>query len=331
MFFHMSSLPEAIIGHERAVASLLLDIAADNVSHAYMFLGPASIGKYTLARWFAWQLLADQKAPSERAYIRHQMEHLIHPDVLELRQLWIDGICDDWEIIARSSNVPQMHRKKKSPPARTDTIGIDDIRAIVEQLHQTSISPRRCCLIRAAERMNEEAASAFLKTLEEPPSGVCFVLTATHEAHVLPTILSRARVLRLAPVPSDTLSAALPRAHDDGALALRIARGAPGLLLRLLADPEELRRHRQLAADAARFWEHASGLERQRWLLPFGERGQPLDDALLHLHLSLKETERPELLLRGAQSLATLQEGLETNAHRGLLLQRFCLAVEAAA
>lgn len=328
--YHSEPMPailDEIIGHDRERASLLADIARGNVAHCYLFTGPPHLGKYSIARWFAYRLLIDGVPPHEHQTVREQVERLIHPDVIELDQLWIADTCDDWSVIARSSNAPQMHRSKAKSPPRTDTIGIDDIRAIAERLQQTGVTRRRFCIIRSIDRLHTAAANAFLKTLEEPPPDVTFLLTASHTATLLPTVVSRARVLRFSPVANPTLANAFASAPaDDRALALLVARGAPGLVHRLLRDPEELRRHRQLHADATRFWTSLSPLQRQRWLLPFAERGQPIDDLLLHASIALRALDDPVRLARGVAALEVLARDLTSNATRALLLQRFALA-----
>lgn len=324
----MPVIPDPIIGHENVCASLLQDIAKDNVSHAYLFTGPKHLGKFTVARWFALRILADGRSPSDLPSIQDQIERLIHPDLLVLDMLWIEEDQDDWKLIGQYSNVQQQHRSK-APAAKTDTISIEDIRTLSERLSETGSSKHLCCLIRSTERMQSAAANAFLKMLEEPPPRVVFILTAESEHALLPTIVSRTRVVRFHPLPPSVLQPLL-RGHDedDASFAVHLAQGAPGTLRSLLTDPDRLRAERQLHAQAKQFWQSSSLHERLRWLMTFAEAGKETTGLLLHLALTLRE--HPDDTHRGEQMRAytDLLGGLRTNAHRGLLLERFALAVQ---
>ncbi len=324
----MPHIPENIAGHTKQLGALLSDIAKKNVAHAYLFSGPEHIGKTTVARWFAWRLLSDHRPPDQGATIRTQMEKFIQPDFFCLDDLWIQEVNEDWNVIAESSNVPQQHRSKDTP-ARSDVIGIDDLRLLFDRLQSTGQSPYTCCIIRGIERMQPAAATSFLKILEEPPARVIFILTTNAPASLLPTILSRTRTLQFSPLPKNDMISLLEGRDDDSAgFALHIARGAPGTLLRLLENPDLLRVSKQLHSQAKQFWQTKSLKDRMSWLLKITEKKQSIDDVLMHLGLTLKEfpdvAKRPALVL--AYSVLTRQ--LKTNAHRGLILERFALAVD---
>ncbi len=324
----MSNIPDQIIGHEKVQAQLLADIAHRNISHAYLFIGPPHLGKSTVARWFAWRILADGTSPEELKAIKDSVERLIHPDLLSLDALWIKDVQEDFKVIGQSSNLTQQHRVKASQPPKTDTIGIDDVRSLQSRLFETGSSTRLCCLIRSIERMQVPAATAFLKILEEPPPRVVFILTAESEHALLPTIVSRTRVVRFHPLSQSAMRPLMKEeARDDEAFALHLAKGAPGAFMRLLGDPDLLREKRQLHSQAKQFWQARMLLEHLSFLIPFADLKQDIDALLLHLGLALREY--PEDVLRQEMTDAYIQllSGLKTNAHRGLLLERFALAV----
>lgn len=77
-----------------------------------------------------------------------------------------------------------------------DSIKVEEVRSLVNRVNLTSQSPYKAVLIQNVERMTVPAANAFLKTLEEPPDRTVFVLTASGLSLVLPTIVSRTRVVR---------------------------------------------------------------------------------------------------------------------------------------
>lgn len=322
----MPHAADAIIGHKDQVSSLLTDIEADNVSHAYLFTGRPHLGKFTVAKWFAEKLLTvDATDDAERARQHREIERLLHKDLLVIDQLWMEDVCEDFEAIAKYSNVPQQHRAKAG--AKTDTISIEDVRALQERLHEVGGGRYRCCLIREASRLQDEAVNALLKLIEEPPPGVVFVLTTQSRSLLLPTLVSRSRVLRFSPLPHAQM---VPLVRDvpeeDAQFLLRIAQGAPGTVLRLKRDPDALLRERQQYAQAVSFWHTASLAERLKLLEPVMERGDESAQFLLHLALALRE-EKDENLSRRSNALHLLLHDLQTNASRPLLAQRFALSV----
>ncbi len=312
----------AIIGHERQRADLEADLASGNIAHAYLFEGPAHVGKFTVARWFARLLLARGLLPERAEAVHGAMARLLHPDDLVLDQLWIEERCDDWGVIARSSNVPQEHRQKAG--MRSDTISIDDVRCIQDRLHETGTGKHRCCTIRSVERMQEPAANALLKILEEPPPGRVFLLTTQSIGSLPPPVVSRARVLRFRRLPAKAMTplvAGLP--DDDAQFLLHLAEGAPGRLQTLRGDPDALLRERQAHAQAAALWQ-ARPAETLKLLAPLRERGPDADRFLLHIAMTLREVRgRPP---HWAVAFDDLARGLATNAQRDLLLQRFALS-----
>jgi hypothetical protein len=316
----------AIIGHESQLQALTLDFEKGNVAHAYLFVGRKHLGKFTVAKWFARQLLlAGVEEAAEQKRLEGQIDRLLHPDLLVIDLLWREGVCEDASLIAKASNIPQQHRVKAK--AKTDTIGIDDIRALQERLHEVGTGQFRCCCIRSVERMQDEAVNALLKILEEPPEGVVFLLTAASTSLLLPTLVSRTRILRFFPLPPCTLQPLVARASDDDArFLLRLSQGAPGSLLHLRDDPDALRVERQRASQAAAFWDAPSFGRRLKLLEPLAERTEEADRFLLHLALALR-TERGPHLPRRAEAFAELMSDLETNVSRPLLVQRFALAV----
>lgn len=319
-------IPDPIIGHERPCGQLLADIAHGNIAHAYVFVGAPHLGKFTIARWFAWRILSDGVPPEDVEGVKDAVERLIHPDLLSLDMLWIDGTQSDWSVIGQYSNVQQQHREKDAK--KTDTIGIKDIEALQGRLFETGQSRHLCCLIRGIDRLTLDAAGSFLKVLEEPPPRVVFLLTAESEHAMLPTIASRTRIIRFHALKQDDMRPLLAgRIDDEAAFALHLARGAPGTLVRLLRDPDLLRSQRQLHAQAKQFWTARSAHERLQWIMGFSEGKHDPRDLLLHLAATLRERADDKDRARLVKAYTDLLSGLETNAHRGLLLERFALAV----
>ncbi len=319
--------PQKIIGHARQLAELAADIESKNIAHAYLFAGTPNLGKTTVAQWFARELLTDGKTFEEKEEIDHQIAHLIHPDLMVLDQLWIEDKCEDWGEIAMSSNVPQQHRAK-APAMRTDTIGIDDVREIQSRLQETGNGQYRFCIIRGIERMQESATNALLKTLEEPPPGRIFLLTTDSLQTVLPTILSRSRVLRFQRVADREVASVLQDTEEeDRRFILHLAQGAPGRAIRLSKNPDALREEKQLHQQAMSFWDTESLINKMTTLTPLHERAAESERFLFHLALALRE--KGDYTHAQQKALNELVEGLRTNASRPLMTEHFAMQIAA--
>ena len=315
-----------IIGHASQQDQLRSDLEKGNVAHAYLFSGPAHLGKMPMALQFAYELLSTDVPDDEKEQMQSQFEKLTHPDLLILDQLWMEEVCNDWDVIAKTSNVPQIHRSK-APKSKTDIISIDDVRALHERLMDTGSGTYRCCIIRSVERMKDAAANAFLKILEEPPKGLVFILTTQHQTSLLPTIISRTRVIPFRCVSMQDMHGLLDGvAEDDRKFILHITSGAPGLAVRLRDDPDLLRMHRTLHTTAQSFWRTQSLRERLQILSPLHKRGKESDDLMLHLGLTLRE-QPVSTVCKNAAVYSQLAADFQTNTHRQLLSQNFALAI----
>lgn len=315
-----------IIGHQKQLEELRGDIATKNVAHAYLLSGPRHLGKMSIARRFAFDLLSVDASKEELPIIKKNVERMLHADLTVLDQLWIDNVSDDWDVLAKSSNAPQMHRSK-APAAKTDSISIEDVRALQERLYDTSVGQYRCCIIRSMERMKAEAANAFLKILEEPPKGLVFILTTQSLQTLLPTIVSRSRVIQFQCLSQKEMNPLVSESsEDDAAFILNIAQGAPGIAMKLNNDPELLRTHKTIHAQAHSFWRTHSQREKLQLLTPLHKRGIDADRMLLHLGLTLREQPQ-KISLQSVRAFHQMTRDFKTNAHRELLADKFAFQV----
>jgi DNA polymerase-3 subunit delta' len=313
-----------IIGHTEQQDQLQNDIEFDNISHAYLFAGPSHLGKMSLALQFAYKLLAIDAEGEAKKDIKTAVEKRTHPDLYVLDKLWMEGTMEDWNTISKYSNVPQSHRAKK-PGAKTDSISIDDVRALHSRLVETGTGRYRVCIIRSMERMQDAAANAFLKILEEPPEGLVFILTTQAKESLLPTIISRTRLMSFGRVGAKDLTVFLDGvSEDDQRFILHIARGAPGEVVTLRDDPDTLREHKTVHGSARIFWQEQSLARKLAMLKSLHTRGAEADQMLLHLGITLREQDADECV-RHAPAYQKFVDGLHTNAHRQLLTQRFAM------
>jgi DNA polymerase-3 subunit delta' len=130
-------------------------------------------------------------------------------------------------------------------PDKDEVFGIDSVRVAQHFMtrkttQDESRAMQRIAFLPDAHNMTREAQNALLKLLEEPPAGSMFILTATSEQSLLPTIISRCQVLKLQKPTSEQLQSFLQAAGYDNAaiaLAVRISDGWPSLALAML-DPK---------------------------------------------------------------------------------------------
>jgi len=200
-----------IIGHEWAVELLRRSLVNGRSAQALLFAGPDGVGKTRLAWALAAALNCDANdPPCGRCRACGLVARRQHPDVLLVE--------------------PDGARLK-----------IDQVR---ELQHTLSLSPvmgrQRVAILSQFESATREAANALLKTLEEPPPHATLVLTASDAELLLPTIVSRCRVMALRPVPMDTIAEALRTqkgvAAEQAQMLARLAGGRPGWALRVLED-----------------------------------------------------------------------------------------------
>lgn len=221
------------LGHPAALAAVGSMIRG-RTPHAVLLVGPAGVGKTTLAMDLASGLLCSAVDPAVRPC----------------------GACRACRLVA-SAGHPDVHRLGPDGPGRQVVIGgpgarVRGVRDLITALALLPVEGgARVAIVTSAQRMNEDAQTALLKTLEEPPDGVTIVLCADAEEPLLATIRSRCARLRLGPVGVRDVEAILA-AHEaaDAPLAGRLARisgGRPGLALAWARQPEALRARDELA------------------------------------------------------------------------------------
>lgn len=209
----------SVRGHDQIVERLRTGAKAGRLAHAFLFVGPEGVGKRTFALKLSQALLCEKNPealldPCGACPGCAQVEAGTHPDVITA------GRPED---------------KQELP-----------IKVIREVCANFALKPvrglRKVAIVDDLDAINDEAANAFLKTLEEPPPGAVLILLGTSPELQLETIVSRCQVIRFDPIPEEDLVAVL---LDKGIVAdeteaRRLASLADGGVGRAmsLADPE---------------------------------------------------------------------------------------------
>jgi DNA polymerase-3 subunit delta' len=213
--------------------------AGGRLGHSLLLCGEAGLGTGFAARCIAADLLYPTGGPAAEALLRGEC-------------------CEACEDETVSTGIVREAIAVR-PCGAADMIKVAQIRAMRSEIFNSSLSAAgRAVLIYHAERMNENAANALLKVLEEPPEGVTFLLTASSLAALLPTIRSRCISFAMAPVSSAECAAycqkqGVPAA--DAAVWSKIYDGRIGTVLALSHNKtrrERLETAQQLAAAAAK-------------------------------------------------------------------------------
>ncbi len=292
-----------IIGHHAVRTRLDHILTTGAVAHAYIFVGPAHVGKTTVAHAFASALVMGRTTCTER---------ITHPDI---------------QIIS-----PE-HVTTKHGRVRTKDIGVETARAIAVDAMTTPLSGvRRVIIVTEAEYLTVAAQNALLKTLEEPAAQTVLIMTAVHEGRLLPTVRSRMQRVSLPRVAEAQMATAAAEMFDDATVradVLVAAHGCPGIMVRCAAD------------DDVRAW--YSAMVRDAHVLPDMSRAQKiayagesardvarLQQALIvwmhvwRAQLYAGDTSRAQMLAAAHAALTALEQ---TNAQPRLVLEHMLLTL----
>lgn len=156
-----------IVGQEALTHTLKTAILSHKMAHAYLFCGPRGVGKTTAARVLAKTINCLQRQPDGEACNQCESCKAFN----EQRSLNI------YELDAASNN------------------SVEDIRQLISEVHiSPALGQYKVYIIDEVHMLSQAAFNAFLKTLEEPPEHVVFILATTEKHKILPTILSRCQI-----------------------------------------------------------------------------------------------------------------------------------------
>lgn len=223
-----------LIGQELALELLTRAIALVRLPSAYLFAGPEGVGRSSAARYFTSLLFGAHISDSKSSLITHRLATGNHPDLLVVQPTYVH----EGELLTKKQAIERGLERKTAPLIR-----IEQVRAITEFLSRPPLeATRQVVIVEQAETMNEAAANALLKTLEEPGEHGIFILIAQGIESLLPTIVSRCSLIpfyRLS--PSDLKKVLLALGHEEilaHSELLMMAQGSPG---KAIAFFEQLR------------------------------------------------------------------------------------------
>lgn len=157
----------SVVGQKALATTLKNAVASDRLAHAYLFCGSRGVGKTSCARIFAKSINCSNRTPDGEAC----------------------NECDSCRQFNenRSLNIIELDAASNN--------GVEDIRALQDQVQVPPVDGKyRVFIVDEVHMLSSAAFNAFLKTLEEPPSYVIFILATTEKHKVIPTILSRCQI-----------------------------------------------------------------------------------------------------------------------------------------
>lgn len=227
-----------IFGHERSLSLLEAAIEGERVHHAYLFVGPEGVGKEKVARLFAKALVCESEARSSRPCQAcegcRKAEHDSHPDVVMA--------------------LPQSEAVERGLLSRADLekapsrdLRVAEVRELERRVRLPPYEARhKAVILTPADRMNQSAQNALLKTLEEPPGDTTLILITAAADALLPTVRSRCARMPFAPLPTEIVARELVerRGYDEGRARVlaALASGSLGAALELDAETVDERR-----------------------------------------------------------------------------------------
>ena len=245
-----------ILGQEKAISILLRAIENEKLANSYLFHGPDGVGKYTAALYFGMAVNCPSKmemipcgiCPSCKKFLS-----FTHPDSIYIfpspkLDISVEGEIKSAKMLKEYNDY--LENKMNTPwhdfifPSTT-SIRIESIRMLE---HRINLTPNegvfKMYIIEDADQMTIQAANAFLKTLEEPPSDTIIILT-TSKPNLLPTtIISRCQQVPFRPVPRHVIEQHFADAKFLDEVEAKIyARIANGSMAKALCLAEEGRLH----------------------------------------------------------------------------------------
>jgi len=210
-----------IVGHQKQWDFLKKRFESNQLSHAYLFAGPEEIGK----RKFALELIKmincqgnDEKGECQNCKL---IENEKHPDVLMVEV-----------------------KKDKSE------IEISQIREVQQFLSlKPYYSSFKAVIIDEAQKMNQEAQSCFLKTLEEPKGRTILILISSRPEILLPTILSRCQLIKFFACPITEIKNYLIKngaSEEKAEMFSSISEGKSGRAIKLFLEPDKMEKEKKI-------------------------------------------------------------------------------------
>lgn len=255
-----------LVGHRGAQAEVAKAVVADRLPQLLVLVGPEGVGKQRFGLWLAQLLLCEHPGSEPCGACRgcRDVLALVHPDLHWLMPVARPKAGEpDKQVEELAETIGETVAARRANPLYTPEAGLTGHFMATARLllRRAAMTPaqakRKVFLVAEADRLvpqeaNPEAANALLKLFEEPPSDTQFILTVEDANLLLPTVRSRAVMLRLKRLKNEEVKQFLEQELEPrpaaGDLAAMVARGQ-GSIGRALAEGEDAARARREAEE----------------------------------------------------------------------------------
>jgi len=208
-----------IIGHKKQLELIENDIKSGSIAHAYLFTGPSGIGKFSIAKMFV-NILQCPNNLCNKCSTCKQLQAGSHPDTIVIKN-------------------------------NKASIKIEQIRDVISRLQMTKQARYKILLIKSIEKLTPEAANSLLKILEEPPADTIIIMTTGNVREILPTIISRVRLIKFNAYSQNFLKEKLKPLYPDTndqtmEQVCSLSMGKSGKAIKLLKDSNLLASYRTM-------------------------------------------------------------------------------------
>lgn len=208
-----------IIGQKGAIDKILGSLESGEFGHAWLFTGPRGVGKWTTAKIMAAALNCEDRGCGRCLSCKKIMRE-IHPDIF---------------LIEPEGNF----------------ILIEQIRQLLQSISLKNFEGKtKVIIIDEADKLTTEAANILLKTLEEPPQNLVFILVSSNIDALLPTVISRCRLVQFRPLPAgEMISFLIERydlSYDEAALATKLSGSIMGNAISFAISPIKKERRKKV-------------------------------------------------------------------------------------
>ena len=237
----MENIFSEVLGQKKAKEVLARNLARKKIASSYLFAGPEGTGKMQTAIAFARAVLcreesAGQKGCGCKSCVMFNAG--THPDFMGVIPTESKSKNENFADIIRDPAQIGIAQKGRA-------IKIEQIRELISTVSLKSyFGGWKAVIIEGPDTMKKEPANALLKTLEEPPPNTVIILVTSNPSSLLPTILSRCRVVRFVPMAPAELAKLLETERsftpEEALLAATLAEGRPGAALGDMAHEKEV-------------------------------------------------------------------------------------------
>lgn len=298
------------VGNAKTIQYLEKAVSTGNTTHAYLFCGPGNVGKTRAAKYFAKLLLCTGENP----LTCHE--------------------CASCKLFTKDNHPDFFHLDH-------DTVLVEEVRELVNSLDlKPYMGKGKVAIISHAENLTNQALNSFLKTLEEPSVKTTIILTTENPKNLLPTIVSRTRMINFGLSSEkqiyELLNGDLGIVKAEAAAITGLAAGRPGAAANMAIDKEGTSEIVNLAKDFNQIYRSTDIFEKIAYAEKMSKDKETIGEKLANLELAARaelvgeklnksNKERVDALVGTLDGIARSRDRLAANANAKLVVEGLLL------